>query len=54
MDDLHAYIVNAQIDLERLRSTIHDGLTGRNDLYLKVSLLQDLDAAEANLQRALI
>lgn len=51
-NDVEAYIDNALHHLDLLRSTIHDGLTGKNDLYLKVSLLSDLDAAEASLQRA--
>lgn len=48
-----AYVANAQFHLSVLRSTIHDGLTGRNDTMLKVSLLYDLDEAERNLRKAL-
>lgn len=49
-----AYVHNALFHLSLLRSTIHDGLTGSNDAMLKVSLLYDLDDAEANLRRALL
>lgn len=48
-----AYVDNALVHLDMLRSTIHDGLTGRNDVMLKVSLLYDLDEAERNLRKAL-
>jgi hypothetical protein len=47
------YILNALHDLEILRSTVHDGLTGQNDLFLKSSLIQDIDAVESNLRKAL-
>ncbi len=48
-----AYVDNALFHLDVLRSTIHDGLSGKNDLMLKVSLLYDLDEAERNLRKAL-
>ena len=54
IDDAKAYIADAQFHLRILRSTIHDGLTGKNDLYLKLTLLDDLDAAEAALGKALL
>lgn len=55
MDDhneIAALISNALFHLDILRSTIHDGLTGKNDLFLKVSLLNDLDAVQSSLQKA--
>ena len=51
--EAQAYVRNALYYLDALRSTVHDGLTGRNDLFLKMSLLQDIDASEANLRKAL-
>jgi hypothetical protein len=49
-----SYVHNALFHLNLVRSTIHDGLTGRNDTMLKVSLLWDLDEAERNLRKALM
>lgn len=48
-----AYVRNALFDLDELESDIHDSLAGRNDLFLKVSLLQDLAAIRDNLTKAL-
>lgn len=48
------YLHNSLFHLELLRSTIHDGLTNGSDFFLKASLLDDLDAAEFNLQKALL
>lgn len=47
-----AYLANARHDSAQLRSLIHDGLTGHNDLWLKTQLLAALDAVDANLERA--
>lgn len=49
-----SYIANAQFHLDWVRKTINDGLTGVNDYELKASLLQDLDAADLNLRKALM
>lgn len=49
----NAYVVNALFHLRELRSLIHDGLTGKSDIFLKVSMLQDVDAIETNLVKAL-
>lgn len=51
---LEAYVDNVKFYLNEMRSTIHDGLPSRNDLYLKVSLLSDLDAAEHQLGKVLL
>jgi hypothetical protein len=53
LDHANAHVVNALVHARELRSTIHDGLTGRNDTFLKMSLLTDLDAIEHNLRSAL-
>ena len=52
--EARALVMNAQQHLDLLRSTIHDGLTNQSDLFLKVSLLQDLEAVDQSLSRALL
>jgi hypothetical protein len=52
-DETQAYAANARVELARVRSTVHDGLTGKNDLLLKVSLLQDVDAVDEILRKVL-
>lgn len=49
-----AYIANARHSLDELRSLVHDGFSSPNDLFLKVSLLQEIDAIDTNLRKALI
>lgn len=51
--DIDPYIFNALCHVNAVRSTVHDGLTGRNDSFLKESLLLDIDAIEHNLKAAL-
>jgi hypothetical protein len=51
-DEKTAHLLNALENLTLLRSTINDGLTGKNDLYLKISLLQDVEAVEVSLRKA--
>lgn len=51
-DEAKAYIADAHVHLDTLRSTVHDALTSKSDLFLKVSLLQDIDAAEHSLRKA--
>lgn len=52
-DEVEAYVRNARVQLAELAGTVHDGLTGRNDLFLKVGLLQDIDAVDKSLRAAL-
>lgn len=54
VDEMDAHIANAQFHLDMLRATIDDGLVGPSDLFLKVSLLQDLEAAQDSLRKALV
>lgn len=49
--DLAAYVLNARHDLAVARSTVVDHLTGPNDVYAKVAILQDLDAVDEGLRR---
>jgi hypothetical protein len=49
-----AYVINALYELDTLESTVHDILTGRNDLFAKASLVGDIASIRTNLKRALI
>lgn len=49
-----AYIQHARHLLGELESSIHDVLTGRNDLFVKTALLQDVAAIALALGKALI
>jgi hypothetical protein len=51
--DPHAYIMNARSELASLRSDVCSQLGDREDLHLKVGLLEYIDAADLNLARAL-
>lgn len=53
LDAKQAYLRNALHDSADLRSLIHDGLTGKNDLWLKTQLLAALDAVDTNIRSAL-
>lgn len=48
-----AYSLNAMHAIDDLSSLIHDGLTGKNDLWLKMRLLDALAAVELNVRAAL-
>lgn len=48
-----AHSLNAIYEIETLRSIIHDGLTGENDLWLKTQLLSSVDDVEYNLRQCL-
>lgn len=48
-----AWIGNAQFHLDRLRATIQDGLTNPSDIFLRVSLMDDLESVEDSLRRVL-
>ncbi len=52
-EDREALLYNALHNVDSMRSVIHDALTRKNDLMLKVSLLQDLDDIELMVRRAL-
>lgn len=51
--DREAYIANMRFHLDELRSLIHDGLTGKSDLFLKVSLLDSVAAVTNAIDKAL-
>lgn len=53
LDAQQAYLRNALHDSADLRSLIHDGLTGPNDLWLKTQLIAALDALDTNVRKAL-
>ena len=47
------YISNARFHLDELRRTVQDGLIGPNDDCLRDSLLEDINAIDFNLRKAL-
>lgn len=51
--DREAYIANVKFYLDELRSLIHDGLTGKSDIYLKVSFLDSVAAVTNAIDKAL-
>ena len=53
LDTRQAFLRNALHDSADLRSLIHDGLTGTNDLWLKTQLLAALDAVDSNVRNAI-
>lgn len=53
IDEMSAYVTNAMVSIAEARSTVIDLLTSPNDIYVKVSIVADLDAAEHNLRKAL-
>lgn len=53
LDEREALLRNALKESDVLRSVIHDGLTGRNDVWLKTQLLNALDAVDDNVRKAL-
>lgn len=53
IDEMSAYVTNALGSIAEARSTVIDLLTSPNDIYVKVSIVSDLDAAEHNLRKAL-
>jgi hypothetical protein len=51
-DERDALIRNARESLAVARSTVIDHLTSPNDIYAKISILQDLDSVDDSLRRA--
>ena len=51
-DERDALIRNARESLAVARSTVIDLLTSPNDIYAKISILQDLDSVDDSLRRA--
>jgi hypothetical protein len=49
-----AYLVNALFEIEQLRSLVHDILTGRNNSFAKVSLLDGIDSIDRSVKAALL
>ena len=47
------WVLNALHHIDELESLVHDTLTSNNDLFLKVSFLQEIAAARGNLLKAL-
>lgn len=54
LDELEAYIRNARGELATLRSDIIGALSSPSDLFLKVSLVQDVDVVDGLLRKALL
>ncbi|AIK69318.1 hypothetical protein SEA_YEET_101 [Mycobacterium phage Yeet] len=52
-DEKEALVRNALQYLAAARSTVIDHLTGPNDLYAKVEILQDLDSVDHYLKKAM-
>ena len=52
LDHVRAVIQNARVDLEILRSEVHDLLTGNVDLYAKQVLLGYIDVIDGSLRSA--
>lgn len=48
-----AYLINALFQIDQLRSLVHDILTGRNDMFAKISLLDSIDFIERSVKAAL-
>jgi len=53
LDRRLAYSRNAMYAIDDLASLIHDGLTGKNDLWLKTQLLDALAGVELNVRATL-
>ncbi len=51
-DERDALLRNARESLAVARSTVIDHLTSPNDIYAKISILQDLDSVDDSLRRA--
>ena len=51
-DERDALLRNARESLAVARSTVIDLLTSPNDIYAKISILQDLDSVDDSLRRA--
>lgn len=52
-DERDALIRNARESLAVARATVIDHLTSPNDVYAKISILQDLDSVDDSLRRAM-
>ena len=53
LDEARAHLVQSVMYLDELRSTVHDILTGSNDVWAKRQLIALVDATEASVKRAL-
>jgi len=52
--EVEALIRLARDYLDLARSTVHDGLTGNSDRFLKGSILQDIDKADDAIRSELL